>query len=46
MKNNTEKYVTKIIKTNDESVVMIDDENSANESSFTQIISILRKKYD
>ena len=45
MKDSTGKYVAKIVGTNDESVVVIDDGNSANGPSFAQIISVLRVKY-
>jgi len=45
MKDSTGRYVAKIVGTNDESVVVIDDGNSVDGPSFVQVIAVLKEKY-
>jgi len=45
MKDSTGRYVAKIVGTKDESIVVIDDGNSANGPSVAQIISVLKARY-
>ncbi len=45
IKDSTGRYVAKTGGTKDESIVVIDDGNSANGPSFAQIMSVLKAKY-
>lgn len=45
MKDSAGRYLAKIVGTKDETVVVIDDGNSANGPSFAQVISVLKGKY-